>query len=64
MFELVIAAGSRVLDRAKHLHLNRNVAFWDAMIIAACLDAGVRRLYSEDLPGDDIEGLSIRNPFK
>jgi len=63
MFQLAIPAGSRVLDRARHLHLNRNVAFWDATIIAACLDAGVQRLYSEDLPGGDIEGLLVVNPF-
>jgi predicted nucleic acid-binding protein len=33
------------------------------MIIAACLDAGIGLLYSEDLPGNDIDGLSIKNPF-
>jgi predicted nucleic acid-binding protein len=33
------------------------------MIIAACVDADVRVLYSEDLPGGDIEGLVINNPF-
>jgi len=63
MFRLVVPDESRVLDRARHLHLNRKVAFWDAMIIAACVDADVRLLYSEDLPGGDIEGLSIKNPF-
>lgn len=32
-------------------HLDRQCSYWDAMIIAACLEAGVTRLYSEDLPG-------------
>jgi predicted DNA-binding antitoxin AbrB/MazE fold protein len=27
LFQLVIPAGNRVLDRAKHLHLSRNIAF-------------------------------------
>jgi predicted nucleic acid-binding protein len=63
LFPLVIPAGSSVLDRARHLHLTGNVAFWDAMIIAACLEAGVRILYSEDLPGGQIDDLSIINPF-
>jgi predicted nucleic acid-binding protein len=34
------------------------------MILASCLDAGVKVLYSEDLPGGDVEGLSVVNPFK
>jgi len=38
--------------------------FYDALIVAAALDAGCERLYSEDLNhGQDIEGLRIENPF-
>ena len=37
---LVIPSGNAVLDRARGLHLTRNVAFWDVMILASCLDAG------------------------
>jgi len=33
------------------------------MIIAACLECGVTRLYSEDLPGRAIRGLEVVNPF-
>jgi predicted nucleic acid-binding protein len=61
---LVIPPGSAVLDRARELHLTRNVAFWDAMILASCLDARVKVLYSEDLPGGEVDGLSVVNPFK
>jgi predicted nucleic acid-binding protein len=36
----------------------------DAPITAACLDAGVTRLYSEDLPGrKPPQPLEILNPF-
>lgn len=36
----------------------------DELYDAACLDAGVTRLYSEDLPGrPPPEGLEIVNPF-
>jgi predicted nucleic acid-binding protein len=63
VFPLLVPTGSAVLDRAQRLHLNRHTAFWDAMIIAACLEAGVRTLYSEDLPGGQIDDLSIQNPF-
>ena len=40
-----------------------SVAYWDAMIIAACLEAGVKRLYSEDFAGQKIDRLEIVNPF-
>jgi predicted nucleic acid-binding protein len=52
-----------VLARAEALHIGQ-WSFWDAMIVAACQDAGVTRLYSEDLPGSaPPEGLEIVNPF-
>jgi predicted nucleic acid-binding protein len=54
----------RVLERARELHVGRNWSYWDALLVAACLEAGVRRLYSEDLPGGPPpEGLEIINPF-
>jgi len=33
------------------------------MLFAACLEAGVTRLYSEDVPGAAIPNLEIVNPF-
>jgi len=40
-------------------------SFWDALLVAACLDAGVATLYSEDFdPGSRIDSLQIVNPFK
>ena len=40
------------------------ITAWDAMIVAACLECGVQRLYSEDLPGRVVRGpLEIVNPF-
>lgn len=39
-------------------------SFYDSLIIAAALDAGCSRLYSEDLQdGQRIESLTIENPF-
>lgn len=35
-------------DLAEELMADYSLSFWDAMIIAACLDGGVRCLYSED----------------
>ena len=39
-----------ILVRAKELHLTRGASFWDALILAACAEAGVEIFYSEDLP--------------
>ena len=52
-----------VADRAEELMDRSSVAYWDAMIIAACLEAGVRTLYSEDFSGVKISGLEIVDPF-
>lgn len=62
-FPLVLP-GASVLERARVLHLEQQWSFWDAMIVSACLDADVTRLYSEDLPGRSApDGLEIINPF-
>jgi predicted nucleic acid-binding protein len=63
LFPLIVPTGA-VLDRASVLHRDRGVAFWDAMLIAACLEGGVTRLYSEDVPGGRVPGIEIVNPFK
>ena len=53
------------LTRAKELHLTRGASLWDALILAACVEASVEILYSEDLPGfEDFEGVRVINPFK
>jgi predicted nucleic acid-binding protein len=55
---------SGTLDRARRLQLESGWSFWDALIVAACLEHGVARLYSEDLPGRDLGAdLQIVNPF-
>ena len=39
-------------------------SFYDSLIVAAALEAGCTRLYSEDLQhGQRIQGLTIVNPF-
>lgn len=59
-----IVPGSPVLDRGFALHTQHQIAFWDAMIFASCPEAGVERIYSEDLPGCPVPGLEIVNPFR
>ncbi len=41
------------------------LSFYDALIVAAALEAGCKRLLTEDLQhGQRIDGLRIVNPFK
>lgn len=54
-----------VHERAGELLNRYNLSLWDSMIIAACLEGGVKRLYSEDFDiYSNIEGLELVNPFK
>lgn len=62
LFPLVLPT-PQLLARAKQLHIESGWSFWDAMVVAACLEAGVTRLYTEDLPGRPVPGLEIVNPF-
>ena len=40
------------------------LSFYDALIVAAALEAGCSRLYSEDMQhGQQIQQLTIQNPF-
>ena len=55
----------QLLERAEQLLRGYSLSFWDAMIIAACLESGITRLYSEDFDAyQQIDGLEIINPFK
>lgn len=50
--------------RAMALHQRFGFSFYDSLIVAAALQAGCTRLYSEDLQhGQQIERLTIVNPF-
>jgi predicted nucleic acid-binding protein len=53
------------LTHARELHIRHGVSLWDALILAACLDAGVDVLYSEDVPAlETFDTLRVINPFK
>jgi predicted nucleic acid-binding protein len=52
-----------VLDNARVLR-GRGFSHWDSLLVAACLDAGVTTLYSEDFDSRvRIEGIWVVNPF-
>jgi predicted nucleic acid-binding protein len=51
--------------RSLDLQARYGYGLYDCLIIAAALEAGCKRLLSEDLQhGQRIEGLRIENPFK
>ena len=61
----LIIPTARVLEGARKLHTTHGVSIWDALIFAACAEAGVQTLYSEDVPGTSTLGaLRVVNPFK
>jgi predicted nucleic acid-binding protein len=47
LWKLILPSES-VLHRAEQLTTAHNLSFWDAMIVAACIEGGVTRLYTED----------------
>jgi predicted nucleic acid-binding protein len=52
-----------VIDRAENLISRFSLSHWDSMIVAACLEVNVQRLYTEDFGYSSIDGLEIINPF-
>jgi len=64
LFPLVLPTAAN-LTHARELHVLRGVSLWDALILAACVEAGVDVLYSEDVPGSEsFETVRVINPFK
>ena len=54
-----------VFDRAENLTNRYHISSWDALIIAACLENRVTKLYTEDIADDyRKEGIEIIDPFQ
>ena len=54
-----------LFTEALRLKSRYQFSFYDSLIVAAALEAGCKRLLSEDLQhGQRIEGLRIENPFR
>jgi predicted nucleic acid-binding protein len=59
-----VSASVDLYHRALGVHDRFRYSFYDSLVIAAALEAGCRRLLSEDLhDGQQIEFLTIENPF-
>ena len=61
----LILASENAFVRAETLTASGNLSFWDAMIIAARVQGGVTRFYTEDFDNSllKVTGLEIVNPF-
>ena len=54
-----------MLESAQKMLEEFSLSFWDAMILAACATAGVKRLYTEDFDAYPvIAGVEVINPFQ
>lgn len=63
MFPL-IPPSEQLLPHYFRLFERFSLSHWDSMLLAACKEAGVTTLYSEDMDaGTDYDGLRIVNPF-
>lgn len=63
MFPLRIPTGNS-FDIAFDLRARFSLSHWDSMLLAACKEASVTTLYSEDLDSKtDYDGLTVVNPF-
>ncbi len=62
---LAVTASVDLYRRALDLQQRWQFSFYDALIVAAALEAGCKRLISEDLQhGQRVESLVIDNPFR
>lgn len=53
-----------VFQSSSDLRSRFSLSHWDSMLLAACKEAGVATLYSEDLDSaTDYDGLRVVNPF-
>jgi predicted nucleic acid-binding protein len=60
-----ILVNGDIIINAIDIHSASRYSFWDSLIIAAAIEAGVDTLYSEDLSDKQrIKNITIKNPFK
>ncbi|MDX2200826.1 MAG: PIN domain-containing protein [Phycisphaerae bacterium] len=57
--------GVGVLSRAARIEADTQVSPWDALLLAACAEAGVTKLFTEDIQSRRVvEGVTIVTPFE
>jgi len=59
-----VAVDAALVQRAAASSQAEQIAFWDALILEAAVEAGARTVYSEDLQsGRSYQGVSVVDPF-
>lgn len=62
-FPLVVPT-REILLHSQRLTARYSLSHWDSMVIAACSDAQVDTLYSEDMQHEQVyDGVKVLNPF-
>ena len=60
-----VMPSQKLYSEAIALQRRLRMSFYDSLIVAAALEAGCKRLLTDDMQdGQRIEGLRIENPFK
>jgi predicted nucleic acid-binding protein len=60
----VVAVDAALVLRAAARAVAEQVAYWDALILEAAVEAGAGTVYSEDLQhGRTYQGVAVRDPF-
>jgi len=63
MFRYVLPVQA-VLWKSLDLSARYSLSHWDSMVLAACIEAGVHTLYSEDFAsGSQYDSVTVINPF-
>jgi len=61
----VVTNSMKTIFSAIELQRQNKFSFWDSLVIASALEAGVVTIMSEDLSdGQKIKGVTIHNPFR
>jgi predicted nucleic acid-binding protein len=60
----LVMPSPEVADTCWDLRQRFQLSYWDGLLLAACIDAGVTRLYTEDTQSaPKIESVELINPF-
>ena len=60
----VVTVTIELISQAIDIHIQNNISFWDALIVAAAASANCGKVLTEDMnDGQTISGVKISNPY-
>ena len=60
----VVTVTIELISQAADIHIQNNISFWDALIVAAAASANCEKVLTEDMnDGQTISGVKISNPY-